>query len=101
MESCHGTLFGFDVSLKQTAICVVNQAGSIVQEGVVDSDPGAIAGFMRSKAPGRLPIAPRVSLHERGSRGLEIANVVARHDRCVRVVSLELQAVAGGEAAKP
>jgi len=28
---------GLDVSLKQTAICVVNQAGSIVQEGVVDS----------------------------------------------------------------
>ena len=42
---------GLDVSLKQTAICVVNQAGSIVQEGVVDSDPEAIAGFMRSKAP--------------------------------------------------
>jgi len=43
---------GLDVSLKQTAICVVNQAGSIVQEGVVDSDPEAIARFMRSKAPG-------------------------------------------------
>ena len=43
-------------------------------------------------------------LARRGSwapRGLEIANVVARHDRYVRVVGLELQAVAGGEAAKP
>jgi hypothetical protein len=29
---------GLDVSLKQTSICVVNQTGSIVQEGVVDSD---------------------------------------------------------------
>jgi hypothetical protein len=47
---------GLDVSLKQTAICVVNQAGSIVQEGVVDSDPEAIAGFMRSKAPGAVRI---------------------------------------------
>ena len=41
---------GLDVSLKQTSICVVNQTGSIVQEGVVDSDPEAIAAFVRSKA---------------------------------------------------
>jgi transposase len=43
---------GLDVSLKRTSICVVNQAGSIVREGVVDSDPEAIAAFVRSKAPG-------------------------------------------------
>ncbi|MEA2697546.1 MAG: hypothetical protein QOI66_1817 [Myxococcales bacterium] len=42
---------GLDVSLKQTSICVVDQAGSIVREGVVDSDPEAIAAFVRSKAP--------------------------------------------------
>ena len=30
---------GLDVSLKRTSICVVNQTGSIVQEGVVNSDP--------------------------------------------------------------
>jgi hypothetical protein len=29
---------GLDVSLKQTSICVVSDTGSIVQEGVVDSD---------------------------------------------------------------
>jgi transposase len=34
---------GLDVSLKQTSICVVNQAGSVVREGVVDSDPELIA----------------------------------------------------------
>ena len=33
---------GLDVSLKQTSICVVNQAGSIVHEGVANSDPEAI-----------------------------------------------------------
>jgi hypothetical protein len=33
---------GLDVSLKQTSICVVNQAGSVVREGVVDSDPDAM-----------------------------------------------------------
>jgi len=47
---------GLDVSLKQTSICVVNQTGSIVQEGVVDSDPEAIASFVRSKAPGTVRI---------------------------------------------
>jgi hypothetical protein len=42
---------GLDVSLKQTSICVVNQLGSVVGEGVVDSEPEAIAAFVRSKAP--------------------------------------------------
>jgi transposase len=32
---------GLDVSLKQTSICVVNQVGSVVREGVVDSEPEA------------------------------------------------------------
>ena len=41
---------GLDVSLKQTSICVVDHAGSIVREGVVDSDPGAIAAFVRLNA---------------------------------------------------
>jgi hypothetical protein len=47
---------GLDVSLKLTSICVVNQTGSIVQEGVVDSDPEAIASFVRLKAPGTVRI---------------------------------------------
>ena len=42
---------GLDVSLKQTAICVVDQAGKVVSEGVVVSDPEAIATFVKSKAP--------------------------------------------------
>jgi transposase len=41
---------GLDVSLKQTSICVVNQSGAVVREGVVDSEPEAIAAFVRSKA---------------------------------------------------
>ena len=47
---------GLDVSLKQTSICVVNETGSVVREGVVDSDPEAIAEFVRSKAPGAVRI---------------------------------------------
>jgi hypothetical protein len=42
---------GLDVSLKQTSICVVDQAGSVVREAVVDSDPEAISVYVRSKAP--------------------------------------------------
>jgi hypothetical protein len=42
---------GLDVSLKQVSICVVNDIGSVVREGVVDSDPEAIAAFVRSRAP--------------------------------------------------
>jgi hypothetical protein len=37
---------GLDVSLKQTSICVVNGTGSVVREGIVDSDPGGIAAFV-------------------------------------------------------
>jgi transposase len=44
---------GLDVSLKQTSICVVDQSGSVVREGVVDSDPEAIS---ESKAPGAVRI---------------------------------------------
>jgi hypothetical protein len=50
---------GLDVSLKQTSICVVNQVGSVVREGVVDSEPEAIAAFVRSKAPGAVGSALR------------------------------------------
>ena len=41
---------GLDVSLKQTSICVVDQTGAVVREGVVDSDPEAISVYVRSKA---------------------------------------------------
>ena|SRR5262245_64118154 len=36
---------GLDVSLKHTSICVVNGTGSVMREGVVDSDPDAIVAF--------------------------------------------------------
>src|ERR671930_913399 len=80
---------GLDVSLKKTSICVVNQAGSVVREGVVDSDPEAIAAFVRSKAPG----AVRVGLEtgptatwlwsELKQLGLPVICIDARHARAV------------------
>lgn len=46
-----GHYVGLDVSLKQTAICIVDQTGKIAREGVVPSDPEAIAAFIKSHAP--------------------------------------------------
>ena len=40
---------GLDVSLKLTAICIVDRTGKIEREGVVRSDPEAIVGFIKSK----------------------------------------------------
>ena len=42
---------GLDVSLKLTAICIVDRTGKIEREGVVSSDPEAIAAFIKSHAP--------------------------------------------------
>ena len=42
---------GLDVSLRQTAVCVVDQTGKTMREGMVDPDPDAIADFIRAAAP--------------------------------------------------
>jgi transposase len=80
---------GLDVSLKQTSICVVNQAGSVVREGVVDSDPELIAGFVRSKAPGALRIGLETGptttwlWTELKRLGLPVICIDARHAKAV------------------
>jgi transposase len=80
---------GLDVSLKQTSICVVSQTGSVMREGVVDSDPEVIAAFVRSKAPG----AVRIGLEtgptatwlwtELKRLGLPVICIDARHAKAV------------------
>src|SRR6201985_3442506 len=80
---------GLDVSLKQTSICVVDQTGSVVREGVVDSDPEAISVYLRSKAPD----AVRVGLEtgptstwlwtELKRLGLPVVCIDARHAKAV------------------
>ena len=42
---------GLDVSLKLTAICIVDRTGKIEREGVVTSDTDTIAAFVKSHAP--------------------------------------------------
>jgi len=80
---------GLDVSLKQTSICVVSETGAVVREGVVDSDPQAIAAFVRSKARG----AVRIGLEsgptatwlwtELKRLGLPVICIDARHAKAV------------------
>ena len=41
MEAAMEHYVGLDVSLKLTAICIVDQTGKIEREGVVASDPEA------------------------------------------------------------
>src|SRR5579859_4323824 len=80
---------GLDVSLKRTSICVVNQTGSIVQEGVVDSDPEAIASFVRSRAPGAVRIGIETGptttwlWTELNKLGLPVICIDARHAKAV------------------
>jgi len=80
---------GLDVSLKQTSICVVDQTGSVVREGVVDSDPEAISVYVKSKAPD----AVRIGLEtgptstwlwtELKRLGLPVICIDARHAKAV------------------
>ena len=80
---------GLDVSLKQTSICVVDRTGSVVREGVVDSDPEAISVYVRSKAPD----AVRIGLEtgptstwlwtELKQLGLPVICIDARHAKAV------------------
>ena len=44
---------GLDVSLKQTSICVVDQTGSVVREGVVDFRSRGDLGLREVKGAGR------------------------------------------------
>lgn len=48
-KSCYA---GLDVSLKETAVCVVNEAGKIIFERMVQTDPQVIAACLAKNAPG-------------------------------------------------
>jgi transposase len=80
---------GLDVSLKQTSICVASGTGSLVREGVVDSDPNAIAAFVRSKAPGAIRIGLETEptttwlWTELKRLGLPVICIDARHAKAV------------------
>jgi transposase len=80
---------GLDVSLKETAICVVDTAGTIVCEGTVVSEPTAIAGFMKAQAPGVVRIGLETGptttwlWTELRALGLPVICIDARHAKAV------------------
>ena len=47
---------GLDVSLKETSICIIDDAGKIVWRGRVDSTPEAIATAVKQHAPNAVRI---------------------------------------------
>jgi hypothetical protein len=86
---------GLDVSLKQTSICVVNQVGSVVREGVVDSEPEAIAAFVRSKAPGAVRVGPHDMIKEKGWCGRpHLITPILNDDRAAYPVLIRRAALA-------
>jgi hypothetical protein len=80
---------GLDVSLKLTAICVVDQTGSVMREGVVDSDPETIAEFVTSNAPSVVRIGLETGptatwlWTELQQLGLPVICIDARHAKAV------------------
>ena len=78
---------GLDVSLKATAICIVDENGKVARRGSVATEPEAIARFLAAAAESGLPVARMV--HESGqlaiwlqralkARGLPVVCIDAR-----------------------
>jgi transposase len=80
---------GLDASLKKTSICVVDGAGKILCEGVVDSQPSAIAKLLKSKAAGAVRIGIETGptsiwlTTELRALGLPVICIDARHAKAV------------------
>ena len=76
---------GLDVSLRKTAVCVVDEAGKILREGMVDSDPEVIAVFIQSNARNPVRIGRETGATstwlwtELKKRGLPVICIDARH----------------------
>ena len=80
---------GLDVSLKLTAICVVDRAGSVIREGMVNSAPETIAEFVTSNAPSVVRIGLEAGptatwlWTELKQLGLPVICIDARHAKAV------------------
>ncbi|MEE8445148.1 MAG: IS110 family transposase [Alphaproteobacteria bacterium] len=78
---------GLDVSMKETSVWVLDEAGGSVFRGNVSSTPEAIAGLLRRKAPGLarvvLEAGPLSTWHWHGlvALGVPVVCVDARHAR--------------------
>jgi transposase len=85
MEVVMQSYVGLDVSLKQTAVCVVDEVGKIKREASVTSDPEAIASYVKRWAPDALRIGIETGSTstwlwtELKKRGLPVICIDARH----------------------
>jgi transposase len=76
---------GLDVSQKETAVCVVDEAGRLIFQGKVKSDPGALAQALRKRAPHADRIGFETGAmsswlwHELKRVGLPVVCIDARH----------------------
>lgn len=85
---------GLDVSQKETSVCVVDEAGTMVFEGKAKSEPGALTAMIRKRAP----FAERVGFetgamaswlwHELKRVGLPVVCIDARHANAVLSVRI-------------
>lgn len=78
---------GLDVSLKETAICVVSEEGAVTARGTVATDPEAIFGFFADR-PGTTRI-----VHESGQLSIWL-------DRALKVRGLPIVCIDARRAAK-
>jgi hypothetical protein len=85
---------GLDVSLKQTAICIVDGIGKVQCEGIVLSDPEAIAAFIKSYAPNVVRIGLETGptstwlWTELNKMGLPVICIDARHAKAALKMQL-------------
>jgi transposase len=89
MESNMDCYVGLDASLKKTSVCVVDGTGKVLCEGVVDSQPSAIAKFLKSRALGAIRIGIETGptsiwlTTELRALGLPVICIDARHAKAV------------------
>jgi transposase len=76
---------GLDISLEETAICIIDQEGSKVWQGKTSSNPKSIAKRIKSKAPDAVKIGLETGplstwhWHELKDMGLPVVCLDARH----------------------
>src|SRR6201988_4712260 len=85
---------GLDVSLKMTAICIVDRTGRIEREGAVPSDPEVIATFIKMHAPHVVRIGLETGATatwrwtELNKMGLPIICIDARHAKAALKIQI-------------
>jgi transposase len=84
-----GTFVGLDVSLKETAVCIVGDDGGRLFEGKVATDPASLARLIRKRAPDLVRVGLESGAtsawltHSLTAEGLPVVCLDARHAQAV------------------